>query len=308
MADRKSKFLGCMIGSALGDAIGEVAFVHIREKSLSDFLEGSEPLVYTDDTAMALGIAESLVRMKQIDQQDLGDTFRRNFENEPWRGYGSGPPVIFSIVKKTGISYVEAAKSLFGGRGSLGNGAAMRIAPVGLFYHLSQNLYESAKLSAEVTHTHLLGVDGAAIQSAAVAEAVNLDAARMFPKEKFIGRLIDMARTNVMKEKMTIVRDLINDNGSPEEAANLIGRTVAVYESMPFAVYSFMRHSESFEGCIFCAVLHGGDRDTLGAMAGAISGAYLGIDAIPGAWKKKLENLALIEKLAGELAESVEAS
>ncbi len=296
-----------MIGSALGDAVGEIAFVHIREKSLSDFLKGSEPLTYTDDTAMALGIAESLLRMNGIDQQDLGDTFRKNFENEPWRGYGSGPPVIFSIVKKTGISYVEAAKSLFGGRGSLGNGATMRIAPVGLFYHLSPNLYESAKLSAEVTHTHPLGVDGAAIQAAAVAEAVNLDARRIFPKEKFISRLIDMARTNVMKEKMTIVRDLINDNGSPEEAVHLIGRSVAVYESMPFAVYAFMRNSESFEDCVFCAVLNGGDRDTLGAMAGAISGAYLGIDAIPVAWKEKLENLDLIEKLAREMAGSVEA-
>ncbi len=297
-----------MVGSALGDAIGEIAFVHIRESSLSDFLEGDESLTYTDDTAMALGIAESLVRMKKIDQQDLGDTFRRNFENEPWRGYGSGPPVIFSIVKKTGISYVEAAKSLFGGRGSLGNGAAMRIAPLGLFYHLSQTLYENAGLSAEVTHTHPLGIDGAALQAAAVADAVSLDAIRIFPKEKFIGRLIDMARTVVMKEKMTIVRDLINDSESPEEAARLIGRSVAVYESMPFAVYSFMRHSESFEKCIYCAVLNGGDRDTLGAMAGAISGAYLGIEAIPDVWKKKLENRAMIEELAVELAETVEAS
>jgi poly(ADP-ribose) glycohydrolase ARH3 len=107
---------------------------------------------------------------------------------------------------------------------------------------------------------------------------------------------------------MTIVRDLINDNGSPEEAAHYIGRTVTVYESMPFAVYSFMRHSQSFENCILCAVLHGGDRDTLGAMAGAISGAYLGIDAIPGVWKKKLENLDMIAKLGRGLADSADDS
>ncbi|MEA3471009.1 MAG: ADP-ribosylglycohydrolase family protein, partial [Thermodesulfobacteriota bacterium] len=111
-----------------------------------------------------------------------------------------------------------------------------------------------------------------------------------------------------MKEKMTTVRDVINDNASPEEAANLLGCTVAVYESMPFAVYSFMKHSESFENCIFCAVLNGGDRDTLGAMAGAISGAYLGIDAIPVVWKKRLEDLDLIEKMARQLAESAEVS
>jgi poly(ADP-ribose) glycohydrolase ARH3 len=73
---------------------------------------------------------------------------------------------------------------------------------------------------------------------------------------------------------------------------------------MPFAVFSFLLHAQSFEECIFCAIMNGGDRDTLGAMAGAISGAYLGIDAIPLAWREKLENLAYIEHLASTLAKA----
>lgn len=295
-----------MIGSALGDAIGEKAFVYTRKTSLNDSLEGEEKLTYTDDTAMAIGIADSLLRMGKIDQQDLGDTFSRNYDEEPWRGYGPGPPTIFSIVKKTRISYVEAAKSLFGECGSLGNGAAMRVAPVGLFYHRSKDLYGAACMSAEVTHTHPVGVDGAAVQAAAIAEVVRLGSARIFPREKFIGRLIDSARTGEIREKMILVRDMIGDNAPPEEAAHAIGRTVAVHESMPFAVYSFMRNAESYSACLFDSVLHGGDRDTLGAMAGAISGAYLGIDAIPFIWKKRLENLAYIERLAAELADATQ--
>jgi poly(ADP-ribose) glycohydrolase ARH3 len=76
-----------------------------------------------------------------------------------------------------------------------------------------------------------------------------------------------------------------------------------VHESLPFALYSFLRHPKSFEDCLFCAILNGGDRDTLGAMACAISGAYLGIKALPNSWIEKLENRSYIEQLALQLTE-----
>jgi poly(ADP-ribose) glycohydrolase ARH3 len=75
-----------------------------------------------------------------------------------------------------------------------------------------------------------------------------------------------------------------------------------MHESMPFAVYAFLRHPQSFEECLFCAILNGGDRDTLGAMACAASGAYLGIEAIPPTWREKIENRKHIEELASQLA------
>ena len=67
-----------------------------------------------------------------------------------------------------------------------------------------------------------------------------------------------------------------------------------------------LRHPQSFEACLFCAILHGGDRDTLGAMACAVSGDYLGIEAIPQGWREKLENLEYIEELALKLVEMKE--
>ncbi|MEJ2725600.1 MAG: ADP-ribosylglycohydrolase family protein [Deltaproteobacteria bacterium] len=300
--DIKSKFLGAMVGSAIGDAIGELAFRISDRERLAAYVEMVPELRYTDDTAMAIGLAESIAEEGGIGQQALGRTFARNFLREPWRGYASGPPTIFSMVETQDIPYVEAARRLFGGSGSLGNGAAMRIAPVGLFFSGSPDLYEQACASAEVTHAHEVGMDGAAVQAHAIAQAVNQDAGQPFPTETFIRELEDLARTAEIKVKMKIVREAIKKEEAADIAASRIGRTVAVHESMPFAVYAFLKHPASFQECLFCAVLNGGDRDTLGAMACAISGAYLGIEAIPLPWREKLENRRHIEELALDLS------
>jgi poly(ADP-ribose) glycohydrolase ARH3 len=71
-----------------------------------------------------------------------------------------------------------------------------------------------------------------------------------------------------------------------------------MHESLPFALYAFLHHPRSYEECLLCAILNGGDRDTLGAMACAVSGAYLGVEAIPQAWREKLEKREYIENLA----------
>ncbi len=303
--DIKAKYLGGMVGSALGDAIGELAFMVPQRERLCSKLDSVSQFRYTDDTAMAIGLAQSIIKTKGIDQQDLGATFRANFQREPWRGYASGPPTIFSIVGNLGISYPEAARMMFGGSGSLGNGAAMRIVPLGLFFHQAEDLYEVAALSAEVTHAHRVGMDGAAIQARAIADAVEMDPQKEFPLEGYVQGLMDFAQTPELQTKMKRIQNLITEEVSPNAAADVLGRSIAVHESMPFAIYSFLKYPKSFEECLFCAILHGGDRDTLGAMACAISGAYLGIEAIPLGWREKLENRAYIEDLASELFNSM---
>jgi poly(ADP-ribose) glycohydrolase ARH3 len=299
--DLKSKFLGGMVGSALGDAIGEMAFWRSDEARLRSKIARSDVLVYTDDTAMAIGLAEAITQAGWLDEQHLGDTFRANYKREPWRGYAMGPPTVFSLVERRGMSYSEAACSLFGGQGSFGNGAAMRIAPVGLFFHDAPDLYEQARASASVTHAHPVGVDGAAVLAWVIAQAVKLDPQEPFPFEPFSQGLVDFARTPEIRDKMVLVRTLLAENVSPPDAVRRLGRSVAVHQSMPFAIYAFLRHPKSFEACLFCAILHGGDRDTLGAMACAVSGAYLGIEAIPWDWREKLENRQYIEELALKL-------
>ena len=301
--DLRTKFLGGMIGSALGDAIGEIAFRCPDEMDVRPEIARKRVLAYTDDTAMAIGLAESITQIGDLDPQHLGDTFRANFWRESWRGYASGPPTIFSLVERHGMSYAEAAGSLFGGQGSFGNGAAMRIVPVGLFFRDAPDLYKKARLSASVTHAHPIGVDGAAVLARAVAQAAKLDPREPFPFEDFYQDLAGFARTPEIRNKIALVRALIAEATSPLDAARRLGRTVTMHESLPFALYAFLCHPQSFEECLFCAILNGGDRDTLGAMACAISGAYLGVEAIPRSWREKLENREYIESLAIKLAD-----
>lgn len=301
--DVQAKFLGGMVGTGLGDAVGEMAFHRPRRESLLSAMDRSDRLVYTDDTAMAIGLAESIAELGRLDQQHLGDTFRENFQHEPWRGYAAGPPTVFSKVERQGLTYAEAASTLYGGEGSFGNGAAMRIAPVGLFFYDAADLYAKARLSAAVTHAHPIGVDGAAVQARAVAQAVTLNPRERFPTEGFLQALVDTARSPEMKSKLLLVRDAVREDIPPRQASRVLGQGVAVQESLPFAIYAFVRHPAAFEECLFCAILNGGDRDTLGAMACAISGTYLGLEAIPQPWREKLENREMMKSLGLRLAE-----
>jgi poly(ADP-ribose) glycohydrolase ARH3 len=275
-----------------------LAFRFPEEGRLRAAIAAAPLLRYTDDTAMALGLAESLAEMRDLDQRHLGQTFHRHFTREPWRGYASGPPTIFQMVEKSGLTYTEAARQLFGGQGSMGNGAAMRVAPLGLFFHDAPDLYDKAAASAAVTHAHPLAQDGAAVQAGVVALAVHLDPGKPFSQDAFLRRMQGLARTPELKEKLSLLRPLLKSRVPGPQAARVLGQSVMVHESLPFALYAFLAWPHSFEDCLMGAVLHGGDRDTLGAMAGAISGAYLGAAGLPALWREKLENLDLIEKVA----------
>ncbi len=301
MVGLAARFLGAMLGSAIGDAVGELAFRYRDEQALVAAINQVETLTYTDDTAMALALSESLAAVGDVDSQHLGDTFRRHFEREPWRGYGPGPPHIFAHVARTGLAYEEAAKTLYGGHGSLGNGAAMRIVPLGLYFFDSAQLYRKAEQSARVTHTHAVGIDGAAVQARAIASALAHTAGAALSPRSFVHNLIDFAQTAVVSEKLERVLSLVERRVAPAVAATQLGLSVAVDESMPFALYCFLRYPDSYRACLLSAILNGGDRDTMGAMAGAISGAYLGADAIPLEWRRKLENHQYIQALARKL-------
>ncbi len=269
MSPSKSQFKGCLIGSALGDAIGELAFRYDSKERLYSKLEEIDELRYTDDTAMAIGIAESLIDNDgEIDQEHMGDTFKENYEEESWRGYGQGPPKIFNIVSEEDQGYVETAKSLFGGEGSKGNGSAMRIAPVGIFFSEDDERYEKAVKTAEITHAHPLGKDGAALLSIAIGEASLYE--EISPK-RFAGKIDEEARTQEFRRSLEDIRKYIGSDENKEEVAKELGTSVLINESVPYAIFSFLRDPRSYEEALMNAVMVRGDKDTIGAMTGAIS-------------------------------------
>jgi poly(ADP-ribose) glycohydrolase ARH3 len=106
-----------------------------------------------------IGVAKSLIENEGFDGRHMAETFIKNYESEPWRGYGPGPPRVFKWIR-SGVAWNEAAEKLYGGVGSYGNGAAMRVSPVGVFYYDDpRQLRAVACGQSRVTHTHQLGVE-----------------------------------------------------------------------------------------------------------------------------------------------------
>ncbi|MCQ5375365.1 MAG: ADP-ribosylglycohydrolase family protein [Methanomassiliicoccales archaeon] len=298
MDSLKSKFIGCLIGSAIGDALGR----RFEGHWLSDALDQEFMGRWTDDTHMMIGVAESLIEMKGFDGEHMARVFIRNYEMEPWRGYASGPPRVFRMIK-SGVRWAEASKRLFGGAGSYGNGAAMRVAPVGLLYHHDiAKLREVAEAQGKITHAHELGLEGAALQAYAVALALQIDRSFDFDPHSFLANLRNFVHHEIYRFKLVKVEELLSCEDRKRVVREL-GHGIEAFNSVPTAIYSFLRHSRSFQDAVLYAVNLGGDADTIGAMTGAISGAYHGIEAIPERWRNGLERKDDIEKLAEKLWE-----
>ncbi|MFO8017260.1 MAG: ADP-ribosylglycohydrolase family protein [Promethearchaeia archaeon] len=301
----RSKFLGGFIGCALGDAIGEIAFFCSDKEELLARVNSRSVVSYTDDTAMAIGLAEAIVENGgSIKPNQLGKIFHRNYNKEPRRGYGRGPPTIFKTVEQTGKSYTEVAKSLFNGSGSYGNGASMRITPLALFYYDTPDIYEKVKLSAIPTHTNPLGIDGAALLAKAISLVVKRDptsSSIQDDRDEIIDTLIAFAKTDEYENRLKTAKNLFGQEKDLGYCARTLGSNVLSFKSVPFTIYSFLNEPDSFKDCLINTALVSEDRDTVGAMVCGLLGAYLGVDAIPEEWIQKLENLEYIKELAGKL-------
>ena len=296
MEQKLSKFIGSLVGSAVGDSLGsrfEGTFGIQEVKEI-----GSR---YTDDTAMTIGVAESLIEHKGFNYWHMAERFIQNYEREPWRRYGSGPPRIFRMMQSGRMGFGMLDRDLYPG-GSFGNGAAMRVSPVGLLYHDDPlSIREIAYHTAVITHSHELALEGAAVQACAVALAVLADSQEVRNKQ-FLGALRMFTQPGPFQEKLKLIIKLLDENPSKEDVVTLLGNSTEALHSVPTAIYSFLANTD-FEQAVLYAVSLGGDSDTIGAMTGAIAGACYGIELIPARWSDKVENRKYIEQLAIKLRE-----
>jgi poly(ADP-ribose) glycohydrolase ARH3 len=284
----KSKFIGALLGTFVGDALGmpvegySATMISRRYDVLKEMIWG----YYTDDTQMMIGIAESLVNCKGFNGEDMAQRFVTNFDLT--RGYGPG--AISAIDKlRAGYPWDKAGGELFD-KGSYGNGSAMRIAPVGVFYHDDpEKLGEVAYLSSLITHAHPLGKEGGALQAYAITCALGT---HVLEEKGFLRSIKAFLRDDIdiYREKIDRIQHLLDTTPKPSEVVNALGNGITCYDSIPTAIYSFLSHHESFKSAVVYAVNLGGDTDTIGAMTGAISGAYHGYEEIPSRWIEKLEN------------------
>jgi ADP-ribosylglycohydrolase len=158
-------------GLSAGDAFGDCFFGNPDQVAelIQRRVVPAAPWAYTDDTEMALSIFANLREYSRIEQDALAQSFA--FRYNPQRGYGSSMHGLLEWIR-LGVSWQVAAPKLFGGSGSFGNGAAMRIAPLGAYFadDLDQ-VVAQAETAAVVTHTHRDAVAGAIAVAVAAAWA-----------------------------------------------------------------------------------------------------------------------------------------
>jgi len=294
VADPLARARASLEGLSVGDAFGERFFVHpeLVERLIAERSVPRAPWRFTDDTMMALSIVHVLARHGRIDQDALAAHFAERYEAD--RGYGPAMHALLARVRD-GEPWRDAAGSLFGGAGSFGNGAAMRVAPVGAYFadDPAAAAREGAS-SAVTTHAHPEAVAGAAAVAAAAALAArarNRDEAPPAAAE-LIERVLPLVPESEVRATLGEALALGFD-ASPVEAARTLGSgaRVSAQDTVPFALWCAARHLGDFEEAMWQTVSGLGDRDTTCAIAGGIVASYVGVDGIPAAWRQAREPL-----------------
>ncbi len=300
----RDRFRGCLLGLAIGDALGGLFeaqpgdAIRARFPTVDRLIEYPQrELWYTDDTQMMIGVAEALIERGTIVEEVLCRRFVENYV--PSRGYGRGARAVLEAME-SGEDAVAVAESYFPG-GSFGNGAAMRVAPVGLLFNDdTTRLREEARKSALPTHRHQLGIEGAELLALGVAEALAISE---FDRGEFFVALLVGCQSDEYRMKLRTAERVERS----DELATL-GNGIEAAESVPTAIGSFALTPHSFEHTVGNVIFLGGDTDTIAAMAGAVSGAYLGAGAIPARLLTLLEDgpqgRRHIEQLADKLWEA----
>uniref|UniRef100_A0A8C8RA67 ADP-ribosylhydrolase ARH3 n=1 Tax=Pelusios castaneus TaxID=367368 RepID=A0A8C8RA67_9SAUR len=347
----RSRFRGCLAGALLGDCLGATfegrAVVELPE--LLRFLRGLEPpgrdsdsggeaaeeaggremLCFTDDTAMARCVVRSLLAKREFDEVDMARRFAEEYKKEPDRGYGMAVVKVFKKLLSPKCSDMfEPARAQFNGKGSYGNGGAMRVAGISLTYPDVQDVKKFAKLSAELTHANSLGYNGAILQALAVHLALQGEVKCENFLEQLIGHMEDVeaddksladARAMGFEElpfsrRLKKIKEFLELSTVPKsDVVFELGNGLAALQSVPTAIYSFLRsmksdpdipdHYNNLQRVIIYCISLGGDTDTIATMAGAIAGAYYGEEQVPPCWEQSCEAFQETEKLADSLHE-----
>jgi poly(ADP-ribose) glycohydrolase ARH3 len=299
----KDCFEGCLLGLAIGDALGGKFEAQTADAIRARFPSAEhliaypqEEIWYTDDAQMTIGVSEALIEQGEIVEESLCRAFVANYL--PSRGYGRGARAVLGAMEE-GRDYRAVAEQYFPG-GSYGNGAAMRVAPIGLLFRDDRRrLWDQARLSALPTHLHPLGIEGAQLLALGVALCSHTE---RFDRAAFFADLRAACQSQEYRAKLEEAERV----RSPNDLAGL-GNRIEALHSVPTALASFALTPESYEETISNVIFLGGDTDTLAAMAGALSGAYVGASRLPtrlvGLLESSPKGGAYLHKLAGQLLE-----
>ncbi|MBW4082373.1 ADP-ribosylglycohydrolase family protein [Paenibacillus sp. S150] len=295
------RYQGCLQGLAAGDALGTTAefkapgtFAPL-EDIVGGGVFGLQPGQWTDDTSMALCLADSLLAASGFDPADQLRRYVRWFRE----GYLSSTGECFDIGNATRSALLHFEDSGEACSGSAdpraaGNGSIMRLAPVVMYYAEDpEAAIEYAARSSRTTHAAAECVDACRLLAAYLLAGLHgWSKQEMLAPEAFGGWLHEDALSRS-------ILDIKHGSYKLKEPPEIQGSGYVV-QSLEAALWAFHRSSSFAEGALL-AVNLGDDADTTGAVYGQIAGAYYGLSGIPAEWSDKLALRGLISGYAGRL-------
>lgn len=283
MPDPWQRAIVALEGLSVGDAFGERFFAPALSGALAAGrrIVPEPPWRWTDDTAMALGVVEVLRGHGTVDPDELARVFARRYAADPHRGYGAGAHEILGAIG-AGRPWAEAAGEVFDGAGSMGNGAAMRVAPVGAWFCGSlAKTAEQALRSACPTHAHPEGQAGAVAVAVAVAAVCEgADGAGMLAAAR---DLVREGPTRAGIAKAIALGPDVGVHNAVRELGN--GARITAPDTIPFVLWCAARHLDDYAEALWTTVAGLGDIDTNAAIVGGIVAGRVGVEGIPTAWR-----------------------
>lgn len=287
-----------LTGLRLGDAFGGSFFwkTDLAERVQNRQLSPDE-WRWSDDTAMGRSVYMCLVLHKKIVPDALADLFSQEYLRDPVRGYGTMAHTYLHEIGQ-GVPWQEAAGVVFDGKGSYGNGAAMRAGPVGAYFAGDiERVLDQARQSAIVTHAHPEGQAGAMAVAAAAAWAVQ---AKALNGREMLHWVWSHTPAGLTRSNLERALAFPLDQ-KPEEAAALLGsgQRITAQDTVPFALWCAARHLDSYPEALWATVAGEGDMDTTGAIVGSIV-ALCAHEGIPEQWQSQAEAMSLPQEVIGE--------
>ncbi len=278
-----------LVGLSVGDAFGECFFQSSNMKKISGRILPEGQWRWTDDTHQALSVVEIMYKFHEINQDELAIALARRYYLDPNRGYGRGAAKLFAQIQAGG-NWRELSPNLFDG-GSYGNGAAMRVAPLGAYFEGQPEIAViQARKSAEVSHAHLEGISGAI----AIAVATSIISQDEMPGKKFLQSVLEFTPPSEIRRKIELAITIPKDDFGL--AVNLLGtgEQIAAFDTVPFCLWIAAHFSEDYENALWKTVSGLGDRDTTCAIVGGMVSL---VSEIPAIWLDRWEKLPDIRRM-----------
>jgi len=239
--ERLTRAIHSLQGLSRGDVFGERFFVHpdLAHSLITYRTAPSGPWRYTDDTVMAIAITEILEEFEEIHPERLAANFGRHFMADPHRGCGHAMHSLLPELADHPQHWKKLAPQLFKGSGSFGNGAAMRVAPIGAFFADDlDTLVKQAELSAMITHSHPEGIAGAIAVALATALAWRHRSSPVSPAD-FLQQICERIPMSEVHLRMARALALL-ENTTVEQAASALetGAQVSAQDTVPCCLWA----------------------------------------------------------------------